>query len=164
MNPQLKTSNPRNHFNDFRTFGETINSRRYSLGDGSPRYSNQQNFLYYRALYGLKMYSPEEIKTMHKQKRKRIAKVQQRTQNVLNIWKQTKLLQFTKSVFSLFPNSKLVTGIMEAYQEPDPTFVCNSSFKELGITKEDVVAKLLEEGLLPKNFYQLTNASCQETL
>lgn len=148
------------NFNEFRTMGNHLQhystkeftQQRYSLGEGTPHYTHYQNFLYQRALYGLKVYNKEELAVMNKQKRKRIQSVHQRAQQVLNIWKQQELIAFGKVIFNLFPNSKLAKDILATYNEPDPTFICNISFKELGITKEDIINKFLETGILPRNF------------
>ena len=139
-------------------------TQRYSLGDDTPRYSPYQNFLYQRALYGLKIYTAEELRLMNKEKRKRIERVHKRTQNILNLWKQTKLIDFGKAIFGMFHNSTLAHDIMATYNEPDPNFLCAVSFRELGINKEDVINKLLQNGLLPKNFYTLDNEATTKTL
>jgi hypothetical protein len=36
--------------------------------------------------------------------------------------------------------------------KPDPKFICTLSFKDLGITKTDIINKLIKENLLPVNF------------
>lgn len=36
--------------------------------------------------------------------------------------------------------------------KPDPKFICTLSFKDLGITKTDIIKKLIQENLLPVNF------------
>ena len=71
-------------YNDFQSFGNSYKGTTYSTFEKDP-YTEAQNFLYKRALFGLKMYKPEEIKAMHWQKRKRIKKVQRRTQDILNL-------------------------------------------------------------------------------
>jgi hypothetical protein len=37
------------------------------------------------------------------------------------------------------------------------------SFKDLGITKEDIIEKLMDSGVLPKNFYGI-NSELKENL
>lgn len=178
MNPITNTEQVRlqkegmKNFKEFRTTGNHIQrysmkestQQRYSLGEGTPRYTRYQNFLYQRALYGLKVYTEEELIVMNKQKRKRIQSVHQRAQQVINLWKQTKLITFGKVIFSMFPNSKLAKDILATYNEPDPTFVCTISFKDLGITKEDIITKFLETGLLPRNFHALSDEELTKTL
>ena len=36
--------------------------------------------------------------------------------------------------------------------KPDPKFICSLSFKDLGITKNDIINKLTQENFLPQNF------------
>jgi len=37
----------------------------------------------------------------------------------------------------------------------DKDFICTLSFKDLGITKSDVINRLIVEKILPKNFHEL---------
>ena len=39
--------------------------------------------------------------------------------------------------------------------DTDPNYISRVSFKDLGITKRDIVTKLMEEKILPVNFYEL---------
>ena len=54
------------------------------------QYSQYQNFLYKRALYGLKSLPTEEVEKMSKPKKIRISRVHRRAQRVLNEAKQSK--------------------------------------------------------------------------
>ena len=47
--------------------GNKYNGKRYTVYEVD-EFNSYQNFLYRRALSGLKAYSPEELKTMHKSK------------------------------------------------------------------------------------------------
>jgi hypothetical protein len=51
-------------------------------------------------------------------------------------------------VFTMAALKKLLTIDVR----PDPKFICNLSFKDLGITKKDIINKLMQENLLPQNF------------
>lgn len=144
-------------FDTFEGMAETLKEQRYSQKEAS--LSEYQNFLYKRAMYGLKMYSEEEIKKMHWQKRNRIKKVQSRTQIMLNTWKQRKMVDISNEIFALFHKSSLAQEVIELYSEPDPTYICNMSFKDLGITKFDVIERMVGEGLLPYNFRKLKEAN-----
>lgn len=51
-----------------------------------------------------------------------------------------------------------LAGILNALStdiEPDPNFRCTLSFKDLGITKEKIIAKFMEQKLLPSDFNTL---------
>ena len=55
---------------------EVLNSEQYSL---------HQNFLYNRALYGLSIYTPEEVVIMLPEKRKRIIRLYKKIQVILKL-------------------------------------------------------------------------------
>lgn len=116
-----------------------------------------QNFLYKRALFGLSVYSDKELSIMHWDKKSRIQKVHTRTQTVLNLWKQELSSNFINDLFSkLFWNSKFVSEMIEIYpKDQDPFFKCKLDFKSLGVDKKHIINKLIEERILPHNFYQL---------
>jgi hypothetical protein len=141
-------------YSDFQTLGYSLQERKH-YAQQEPRYSEYQDFLYKRAMFGLKVYSSEELSTLHWQKKKRIIKVQKRTQTELNLFKQTKFIELTNKFLSVFSHSKMANDLLELYSEPDENFVCNMTFKELGITKTNVVNHFLKTGLLPNNFHFL---------
>ncbi len=116
-----------------------------------------QNFLYKRALFGLKVYSPEDLVTMHWDKKKRIERVHSRAQNVLNLWKQDIVNHMVNDIFiSMFTHSKLAKDLVEKYGDiKDPKYVSQLNFKDLGVTKKHIVDKLVGEKILPVNFYEL---------
>jgi anaerobic selenocysteine-containing dehydrogenase len=145
-------------YTDLQTFGNSYKGKRYSDYEKDP-YNKHQNFLYKRALFGLKVYDPKEIKTMHPDKKKRIKKVNARAQSELNIWKQEKFIEITNKLFSLFTHSRLCTDLVNLYSEPDPKFISRTNFKDLGINKSDIINRLIKKKVLPYNFEELTNES-----
>lgn len=156
---QLENRAERTHydgkFKDFQAFGDSYFGKRYSESSNKNNYSDYQNFLYKRALYGIKVYTPAELKKMSPLKIERINKVHERSWKILNVWKQQIMIQFTNDLLSLFKKSALAEDIINTYSKPDPNFNCSISFKELNISKEMVINKLLENKALPKNFYEL---------
>lgn len=119
-------------------------------------FNNQQAMLYNRALYGLAMYTEQEIKEMHWEKRKRIMKVHKRAKSVLNIWKQEITNKITTAFFSaIFPKTEFAIHFEKTERETDPLFVNRLSFRDLGISKAQIILKLIEEAILPPNFYEL---------
>lgn len=116
-----------------------------------------QNFLYKRAMFGLSVYTPEELEKMNPDKKKRIQKVHLRCQQVLNIWKQQICNQFTNNLFrTLFPTRDEAKLFFVTHaQTVDPMFTNTLNFKDMGVRKEHIVYKLIQEGVLPKNFYSL---------
>lgn len=120
------------------------------------RFNNYQNYLYKRALYGLKGLPQEELEKMCSAKKKRVNNVFFRAQKLLNMHKH----KITKNYFdnflsSLFPNSN-VLRVLTSVNEIDDDHLNTLSFKELGIEKNDIANLFVEEGVLPKNFFELT--------
>jgi hypothetical protein len=121
-------------------------------------FNSYQNFLYKRALFGLAVYTQEELVKMHSDKKKRIEKVHTRAQEILNLWKQELAGQWTvKLLNTLFWHSDLVKEFTEKFgEDTDPQYISKVDFKSLGVSKVDVINKLISEKILPNNFYQLT--------
>ena len=81
-------------------------------------FNPQQNFLYKRVLFGLSVYSEEELTKMHWDKKKRILKVHSRAQTVLNIWKHQLSNQWTADLLtSLFWNSNFAKEYADKFDE-----------------------------------------------
>jgi len=119
-------------------------------------YNSRQNFLYKRSLFGLSIYTDQEVSEMTKEKLKRINKIYRKTQTVLNLWKQEKLLSITNQMIKIFfPNGHGYSKELLSYNYVDTSFICILSFKDLGINKKDIINKLITEKILPKNFYDL---------
>ena len=51
--------------------------------------NSYQHFLFKRVLHGLNVYTKEEVKKLHWDKKRRISKVWKRSQREINAWKQT---------------------------------------------------------------------------
>lgn len=115
-----------------------------------------QHFLFKRVLHGLNVYTPEEQVKLHWDKKRRIKKVWQRAQDVLNIWKQTisnkRVNDYLYKVFG--ERVRPIIDIPEDEYLPD--YKNTLTLKDLGLTYEDVILKFMSEGLLPKNFLTLT--------
>ena len=124
------------------------------------QFNAYQNFLYKRAIFGLSVYGEEELSKMHWDKRKRIEKVHTRCQSILNIWKQELANKTVNNALSsLFWHSSLVKDLLDKFAtDTDPEYISNLQFKDLGISKQDVVNKLIQEKILPYNFHQLNEA------
>jgi hypothetical protein len=118
-------------------------------------YSQYQNYLYKRALYGLDSLTENEIATMCSKKKQRIISVYKRAQLTLNRFKQQITIQYSNFVFkTLFPNSP-ITQFLMSDNEVDDKFKNTLTFKDLGIKKEQIISIFIDEGILPKNFLSL---------
>jgi hypothetical protein len=143
-------------YKDFQTFGSNYKGKRYTEYEVH-KYNPFQNFLYKRAINGLKMYEPKEIKRMHPKKKKRILTTYKRTQRVISILKQDRIIEMTNKIFGLFTNSSTAKDLIELYSEPQSDFVSSISLKDVGISKDIIIDKLIEERLLPEAFHTIEN-------
>lgn len=118
-------------------------------------YSQYQNYLYKRALYGLDALTEQELATMCSKKKQRVINVYKRAQVTLNKFKQQVTIAQSNFIFkTLFPNSP-ITDFLLANTEIDENFKNTLTFKDLGITKEQIITIFMSEGILPKNFLSL---------
>lgn len=141
-------------YSDLQTFGSSYQGKRYQSYEQDP-YSLQQNFLYKRAMFGLTTYSQKEIKSMHVAKRARIEKVHKRTQKELNLWKQEKVIELTNKMFGMFHHSPMAQEIIDTCSEVDEQIKNSFNFSDLGIKKKDIVNRLINVGILPRQFFTL---------
>lgn len=140
---------------DHQLYGSNFQGRKYGMIQYDSL-TDYQNFLYNRALFGLAVYKEEEIKDMRWDQRKRITKVHRRAQTVLNLWKQQIVNNWSTEFFKKwFPTMPITKFLIETNNDTDPAYVNKMSFKSLRITKAQVISKLIAEGILPQNFYQL---------
>jgi hypothetical protein len=111
--------------------------------------------LYKRLLTGLSYYTPEQLYAMNSSKKSKIFKRHEQAQKVLNIWKQELTNKITNNLLSgLFPASQLVKDII-ADNTTSNNYTNTLSFKDLCITKTDIINKFIEKNLLPHNFAAL---------
>jgi|TARA_R100001463_G_scaffold112669_1_gene167744 hypothetical protein len=120
------------------------------------KYSEYQNYLYKRALYGVKSLSKEEFQKMCKKKKYRINAVHRRAQRVINEAKQRKVIKLTNTMFSKWFPDTTFTKFMLANTETDSKFKNTLNFKDLNIDKDGIIRIFIEEGILPKNFLSLS--------
>ena len=119
------------------------------------KYSIYQNYLYKRALYGLDALTEKELAITCSKKKQRITNVFKRSQTVLNIYKQKLTIVYTNNIFkNLFPNTYLTQDILMC-KETDERFKNTLTFKDLNISKEQIISIFMSEGILPKNFLSL---------
>jgi predicted DNA-binding protein YlxM (UPF0122 family) len=119
-------------------------------------YSQYQTYLYKRALYGLDALSQQELATMCSKKKQRVSNVYVKGQKIINLYKQKLSIAYSNMVFKkFFPDSPL-TNYFLSNQETDINYVNTLTFKDLNISKEDIITVFIEEGVLPKNFHSIT--------
>ena len=138
------------------------NIKEYQLNAGKTHtmyeqddYNSYQNYLYKRALYGLNSLTEKELTTICSKKKQRIINVYKRAQIVLNTFKQKATINYTNFLFkTLFPNSP-ITQFLLSETETDDKFKNTLTFKDLNISKEQIISIFMSEGILPKNFLSL---------
>jgi len=153
----MKTYQKVFHFSILDDYQTNVKVKYQNVNFEIDKYNSYQNLLYKRALFGLSAYSKDELERMSSVKKKRIHFVYLRAQNILNSWKQdienyliASLLQKT------FFHSKFVKDYVDKFAlEKDSNYFSRTDFKSLGISKEDIIKKLIFEKILPSNFYQL---------
>lgn len=119
-------------------------------------YNSYQNYLYKRALYGLNGLSQNEIAEMCAKKKQRINKVYQKGQVVINLYKQKLTNAYSNFIFkTLFPKAP-ITDFLLTQTDTDPNYKNTLTFKDLNISKNDIISIFIQEGVLPKNFLSLT--------
>lgn len=124
------------------------------------RLNDTQYKLYMRCLKGIKVYEASEIKKMNPLKVQRIKKVHIKAQQCLNIYKQEVTNQFCSIFASIFHNSELAQGLFGDKKIRTSSKYFNTlSFKDLGITRDMIIKRFIDQGILPKNFYDLKEAA-----
>ena len=119
------------------------------------KYSEYQNYLYKRVLYGLDALKSEEVEKMCVKKKQRIVNVYKRAQLIINRYKQQLTIKHTNNFFEkLFPKSDITKTLLQI-DNVDDTVKNMLTFKDLGITKDQLVDLFMKEGILPKNFLSL---------
>jgi len=118
-------------------------------------YNTYQNFLFRRAVYGTSVYTESELDDMDTASRKRIEFNHHRTQVIINLWKQELINKAAIEFFEkLFPKCEYI-DILKKPTKPDPYFRNHLTLKDLGISKQLVIDKLIKSKILPPNFYEI---------
>lgn len=119
-----------------------------------PVFNKIQQTLYAKTVYGLSYYTPSELKNMSKSKLEQLKEQHIKIQDTLNQWKTEVMHSKLDSILlALFPKSPIVRKIVGV--KPEGKFTSTRSFKELGINQVQIAHKLMNEGFLPEDFFQL---------
>lgn len=130
--------------------------KRKEMNYEKDEFNSHQNFLYKRAIFGLSMFTPKQLNNMRLGKKLRIEKISKNTQEILNLWKQEITILISNRILeSIFPNSEISKFFIKKFSTPDPKFINKLDFKSLNVGKKLIVDKLIKEGILPSNFYEI---------
>ena len=106
--------------------------------------------LYQQLMYGMSMYTPQEIDTMSESAKFTIRNKHTRATEVLNKMKYEKAYGHINKLFAvIFPDIKL-----DYYK--DGRFADLPTLRELKISTVDIIDAWINEKLLPLDFYNLT--------
>lgn len=116
-----------------------------------------QNFYYKRAILGLRIYTPEQLGMITKEKKDRIKRVNKKAQSVIQVLRYQKLVQTSNDTLNtFFSKGNLYTQLMsESVTFISPDLRVTLDDQQLGITKDDILSVLLESGVLGPNFLNL---------
>jgi hypothetical protein len=130
---------------------------KYQKIEEEVKLSPKQKDLYSKVMYGFKAYTKEEIATMSERKKINVTVTYTKAQRMLRNWKQDLTFSFIdRLLLAMFPKSPVVKQMSQIDGHLDNIAKEDEiSFKDLGISQQQIVNKLLEFGLLPKNFYDL---------
>lgn len=116
-----------------------------------------QTFYYKRAILGLRIYTPEQIGLMTKEKKDRIRKVSKKANLIIQTLRYQKLVEKSNDVLNLFFSRGNVYNQLQServiFTQPDLRVALDD--KLLEVTKDDIVTALLESGVLGPNFLNL---------
>lgn len=120
-----------------------------------PVFNEKQQKMYSEALYGLNIYSEEQIKKMPKSVVMKIAQRCQAVQMIINRWKQEIVNDRVDGfLLKLFPKSPVVKQITSV-KGYDDSIKSTIPFKDLQLNQQKIAQKLVSLRLLPENFFQL---------
>ena len=116
-----------------------------------------QNFYYKRAILGLRVYTPEQLSMITKEKKDRIKRVHKKAQSILQVLRYQKLVQTSNDTLNtFFSRGNIYTQLMsESVTFISPDLRVTLDDQQLGITKDDILSVLLESGVLGPNFLNL---------
>ncbi len=116
-----------------------------------------QTFYYKRAILGLRIYTPEQIGLMTKEKKDRIRKVSKKANLIIQTLRYQKLVEKSNDVLNFFFSRGNVYDQLQServiFTQPDLRVALDD--KLLEVTKDDIVTALLESGVLGPNFLNL---------
>lgn len=141
---------------DIQLIGNKLNGISYQSA-GSSVFNNQQNKLYKRLIYGIEAMTKSELVELSTMEIRQINRDHRKAMKVLNAWKNQVVSSYVDKLFGeMFWNSSIAEEMINFSKEDDYEDQENTlSFKDLGLSKKQVAGKLIENGLLPVNFFQM---------
>lgn len=145
----------KNHFMAYQDGQATDKTVRYQTIT-RPTFNKVQQKLYAETVYGLTAFTIDELEMMPKTRKKSVLSRFLKAQDILNQWKQHIVCsKIDHILLSIFPRSTIVKKLATV-NGADKDIKDRHTFKELGISQVEIAKKLVEEGILPKDFFSLT--------
>ena len=119
------------------------------------KFSSYQNRLYKNAVYGLNSYTIDQLKKMDIREKLEIKKKHRLAQYILNQWKHEIICKLVDDFLSaVFFRSKWVRELVQ-YSDDIRSWkeINRFEFADLNLTKVDIALKLIEQKILPFNFF-----------
>lgn len=143
-------------FQDLREAGEFAmrehSARKVTMQYDYTNLSSQQIEVYEKLMRGLSLYTPQELWAMNSNKKKKIQAAHIKAKQILTVWKQELIVEKSNNILlSLFPNSSLVKEIVNE-KEIRTRDRIDLTFRQLNIKRSQILTKLGEHNLLPRNF------------
>lgn len=119
-----------------------------------------QKMLFHICLYGIKACSKEDLSQMSFAHKHKIQKKYDRAFVAINRLKQEHVNNWTNAFMKhYFPKTECTKVFVEKYGDAiDFNKKCEISFKDLDISREQVIERLIESKILPANFYQINDS------
>lgn len=141
---------------ELQLYGNTYKGKSYQ-DTGTLHLNSKQVKLYRVSVYGVEALTEEEIKDLNFSQSLKITRMQNRCQRLINQWKQQITSKMVNEFLQkMFPKSKFIQAITSDSDYTSDKDINPLTFRELGITQEMLVNKLIEWKILPQNFYQIS--------
>jgi hypothetical protein len=124
---------------------------------GSSAFTIQQNKLYKRLIYGVEAMTKSELIELSTVEIRQVNRDHRKAVKILNAWKNQIVASYIDELFGkVFWHSTIAESMIKFSKEDDYEDLENTlTFKELGLSKAQVAGKLIENGLLPVDFFQM---------
>lgn len=139
------------YYTDKRTKSE---SPRYQVYD-CPEFNELQNKIFMQTIYGISYFKSEDVMTMSEDKIREIKSISIRAKYIINNFKQEVVYKKVDALMlKLFPKSPITKAFINT-KGVDPSLECIVKADDLKLSNTLIAKRLMEEKLLPENFFNL---------
>lgn len=114
-----------------------------------------QKRLYREVMYGLRAYPAQKLLKLPDEKKEEISVRYFITRKKLNKWKQDMIRDVSVLALVKCWNEPLARLLATKGLETDKEFRVDITFRDLGVTRQEIIAYLIKCRILPRNFYEL---------